>query len=236
MAASPNANSSMALNILMLHGKTQSGPLFHAKTRALEKYLIKTCAPVRLAFHYPTAPHRLHLRDIPDVDPALLQADDDGDDGEGAYTWWRKDESTGEYKGLDETWTFLSEYLDKKGPFAAAIGFSQGAGLAALLAAALEPARARPESFTAAFANNKHPPLKFAVAYCGFRAPNQEFRWLYEPPIQTPILSVLGSLDTVVDEKLARALVDACDGKRVLWHPGTNIPHQLPYYMRMCIM
>ncbi|KAK6344392.1 hypothetical protein TWF696_008028 [Orbilia brochopaga] len=213
--------NTIAMNILMLHGKTQSGALFYAKTRALEKHLIKICAPRRLAFHYPTAPHRLHLRDIPDVDPALLQSDDGDDDSEGAYTWWRKDEVTGEYRGIDETWRFLSDYLDKNGPFTGAIGFSQGAALAAILAAALEPARAdrKPASFAASF-KSTHPPLAFAVAYCGFRAPNEEYRWLYEPSIRTPVLNVLGSLDTVVDEKMMLALVAACAGKRVLWHPG----------------
>ncbi|KAJ6259589.1 hypothetical protein Dda_5227 [Drechslerella dactyloides] len=207
-----------ALNILMLHGKTQSGALFYAKTRALEKHLSKICAPTRLAFHYPTAPHRLYLRDIPDVDPSLLQSDDDSD---GMYTWWRKDEVTGEYKGIDETWKFLSDYMDKNGPFIGAIGFSQGAGLAAILASALEPGRQaqKPSNFAAAIAS-AHPPLRFAVAYCGFKAPNEEYRWLYEPRIQTPVLNVLGSLDTVVDEKLMKGLVDVCEGNRVLWHPG----------------
>ncbi|EWC44310.1 hypothetical protein DRE_01136 [Drechslerella stenobrocha 248] len=204
-------------NILMLHGRSQSGALFRAKTRALEKHLIKLCAPANLTFHYPTAPHRLLLSDIPDVDPSLLQADEESD---GMYTWWNKDPATGTYHGFDETWSFLSDYLLANGPFIGTIGFSQGAGLAAILAAALDPSRHRPQLSAATFTAISHPPLKFAVAYCGFRPPNEEYRWLYEPPIRTPVLNVLGSLDTVVDEKLARALVDACEGGRVLWHPG----------------
>ncbi|EGX49905.1 hypothetical protein AOL_s00076g546 [Orbilia oligospora ATCC 24927] len=211
------AMASSPLNILMLHGKTQSGQLFYAKTRALEKHLIKVCAPSRLAFHYPTAPHRLYLRDIPDVDPALLQSDEESD---GMYTWWRKDETTGEYKGIKETWKFISEYLDKNGPFIGAIGFSQGAGLAAILASILEPSRPKPQSIISDGFSTTHPPLKFAVAYCGFKAPNDEYKWIYEPKIQTPVLNVLGSLDTVVDEKLMKGLVDVCEGGRVLWHPG----------------
>ncbi|KAF3931413.1 hypothetical protein ABW19_dt0201951 [Dactylella cylindrospora] len=209
-------SSSQPLNILMLHGHTQSGDLFYAKTRALEKHIVKVCSPTPLAFHYPTAPHRLYLRDIPGVDPKLLQSDEESD---GMYTWWRKDAATGEYRGMDEMWTFLSDYLDKNGPFIGAIGFSQGAGLAAILSSVLEPPRRdsplRPAKFT-----TSHPPLKFAVAYCGFRAPREELKWIYEPQIQTPVLNVLGSLDTVVDDKLAKALVEACEGERVLWHPG----------------
>ncbi|KAF3920365.1 hypothetical protein ABW20_dc0102111 [Dactylellina cionopaga] len=255
MASPPSSSSASAsapastsvLNILMLHGKTQSGQLFYAKTRALEKHLVKVCQPAaRLAFHYPTAPHRLYLRDIPDVDPSLLQSDEESD---GMYTWWRKDDVTGEYRGIGETWKFLSDYLDKnvnspllsnlpnrldstvrnfatlasriyQGPFIGAIGFSQGAGLAAILASILEPTRPRPDSLISDGFTTSHPPLKFAVAYCGFKAPNEEYRWMYEPKIQTPVLNVLGSLDTVVDEKLMKALVDVCEGNRVLWHPG----------------
>ncbi|KAG4415009.1 hypothetical protein IFR04_011830, partial [Cadophora malorum] len=43
-AATPTAgdNGLRKLKILMLHGYTQSGPLFHAKTRALEKLLTKS--------------------------------------------------------------------------------------------------------------------------------------------------------------------------------------------------
>ncbi|EPS38916.1 hypothetical protein H072_7319 [Dactylellina haptotyla CBS 200.50] len=215
--AAASSSSSTVLNILMLHGKTQSGQLFYAKTRALEKHLLKVCAPARLAFHYPTAPHRLYLRDIPDVDPSLLQSDEES---EGTYTWWRRDDVTGEYKGIGETWRFLSEYLDTNGPFIGAIGFSQGAGLAAILASILEPTRQRPASLAADGFTTSHPPFNFAVAYCGFKAPNEEYKWMYEPKIQTPVLNVLGSLDTVVDEKLMKALVDVCEGNRVLWHPG----------------
>ena len=66
------------LRILMLHGYTQSGPLFHAKTKALEKSLAKAFpaapAPGHLAthpggisLHYPTAPIKLSYADIPGV-------------------------------------------------------------------------------------------------------------------------------------------------------------------------
>ncbi|KJZ72529.1 hypothetical protein HIM_08053 [Hirsutella minnesotensis 3608] len=60
------------VKILMLHGFTQSGPLFRAKTRALEKLIAKTLAPSSLApvLFYPTAPNQLLARDIPGYQPA----------------------------------------------------------------------------------------------------------------------------------------------------------------------
>jgi predicted esterase len=83
------------------------------------------------------------------------------------------------------------------------LGFSQGAALAGMLAASLEPSRAWG---TAGLATT-HEPLAFAVCYSGFRAPGERCHGFYEPPISTPILHFIGSLDTVVEES-SIALVD----------------------------
>ena len=56
------------LRILMIHGYTQSGPLFRAKTRALEKKLLKAF-PAGVSLVYPTAPIRLAPADIPGFSP-----------------------------------------------------------------------------------------------------------------------------------------------------------------------
>lgn len=94
-----------------------------------------------------------------------------------------------------------------------------------MLVSLLEPTRPK-ASIPASFSTN-HPPLKFGVAYSGFRAPGPAYDYFYEPKITTPVLHFLGSLDTVVDEARSRALVDACEGgeKRVVYHPGG---HYLP--------
>ena len=66
-----------------------------------------------------------------------------------------------------------------------------------------------------------HPPLKFAVSYSGFASDIPEHRAFYVPKIKTPMLHVIGSLDTVVIEKRSLALVDACEEpRRVVYHPG----------------
>ncbi|KAL9099782.1 MAG: hypothetical protein Q9163_004769 [Psora crenata] len=75
-------------------------------------------------------------------------------------------------------------------------------------------------------------PLKFGIAYCGFRAPGEKYAAFYEPKIKTPILHVLGQVDVVVEETRARTLVDACEGGegRVLVHPGGHfVPSQKPW-------
>ncbi|KAF8436150.1 serine hydrolase FSH [Terfezia claveryi] len=54
------------IKILMLHGYTQSGPLFHAKTKALEKHLQKSLAALGgVQLVYPTGPIQLRIDDLP---------------------------------------------------------------------------------------------------------------------------------------------------------------------------
>ncbi len=114
------------------------------------------------------------------------------------------------------------------------LGFSQGGALAALVAAALEggasssssPPRAPPGpgpewAWVAALrVANGGRPLRFAAVYSGFWGPPPDLGWLYDPPIRTPTLHFLGSLDTVVDEERSQALVERCVDPIVLVHPG----------------
>ncbi|KAL1851890.1 hypothetical protein Plec18170_006193 [Paecilomyces lecythidis] len=103
-----------------------------------------------------------------------------------------------------------------------------------------------PESFESEVVS--HPPLKFALCYSGFRAPGPRYRGFYEhPAIQTPVLHVLGSLDSVVEESRSRALIEACAGEpekegKVVWHPGGHfLPSQRTYldaavlFIRKCL-
>ncbi|KAH0602224.1 uncharacterized protein H6S33_009892 [Morchella sextelata] len=105
------------LKLLFLHGYTQSGPLFHAKTKALEKLLLKSL-PAGTTLTFPTAPHLLKLSDLPGHTPAS----NEGGEEQSAdnWAWWRRSDATGEYTGLDETWAFLSKLLDSEAPSTAA--------------------------------------------------------------------------------------------------------------------
>ncbi|KAM7189962.1 Serine hydrolase (FSH1) domain containing protein [Rhypophila sp. PSN 637] len=156
------------VRILMLHGYTQSGPLFRAKTRALEKLMAKALAPLNLVPNmiYPTAPNRLRPSDIPGFGTSRehLESQDgqifmDGDKEEEAidsWAWFRKDEmnTDGRYRFLSEGMQSLAGAMkqDTDGVEAAeageggkedrvidgVIGFSQGGAMAALLASAME--------------------------------------------------------------------------------------------------
>lgn len=233
--SSPSA-SPRKLKILMIHGYTQNGPLFHAKTRALEKNLDKAFPsapkpgflplfPGGVELVYPTAPLKLSVNDIPgyDVDGATDDTEPE------AYAWWRRkgDGEPFRYEGLEQGFATLAAVIKEQGPFDGCIGFSQGGAAAGMLASVLEANRREafekqqsnggmryPESFendTGYVTDVIQEPLKFAVSYSGFSAaPNELYTAFYEPKIQTPMLHFIGSVDTVVDESRSLRLVDAC--------------------------
>ncbi|KAJ6259870.1 hypothetical protein Dda_5514 [Drechslerella dactyloides] len=208
--------------ILMLHGRTQSGDFFRVKTRKLEQHIIDSgCFSTRPIFHYPTAPHRLTFEGIPGVDPELLESDEE--DGY-MFAWWIGDDGTGDYTRPEETWRFLSDYLDTHGPFDGLVGFSQGAITSSMLTAALEPDRRKPAGFT-----TSHPPFKFVVAYSGFKGQG-ELNYLFDSPIRTPVLNVVGRYDTLVPTFASEDFIAGCVGHRSLWHPGGhNLVLKKPY-------
>ncbi|KAK6369731.1 Family of serine hydrolases 3 [Exophiala oligosperma] len=228
----PAAKDSPTIKVLMLHGYTQSGPLFHAKTRAMEKHLQKAFPGLSLS--YPTGPVQLRPKDVPGYDPT---SSDDPDSVE-AYGWWRRSDTSDppEYVRLEDGLETIAKVLETEGPFDGVIGFSQGAAMATMVASLLE-GESRKKAFEQArsksplaipypmsFERLNHPPLKFGAAYCGFRAPGERYRGFYEAPhVQTPFIHFIGSLDSVVEEARTQALVDATGGEgktQVIMHPG----------------
>lgn len=218
----------------MLHGYTQSGPLFQAKTGALRKTLQKSF-PAGCELVYPTAPLRL----TPADESFLAGAAKEGEDGEreeiDAWAWWRR-KGDGEpytYEGIETGLGTIADVLKAQGPFDGVVGFSQGGACAAMVASLLEPGRR--EAFEAktveggmrfpeSFEGEIHPPLKFAVSYSGFAARGMNpYHAFYEPKIKTKVLHFLGTQDVVVEEKRSLALVEACEhreDKYVVYHPG----------------
>lgn len=227
----PSPQSSSPVKILLLHGYTQSGQLFRAKTRALEKHLQKAFPGSRLS--YPTGPLRLKPSDVPGFDPSIAS---DSDDIE-AYGWWRRSNTADppEYVGLEDGLSEVAKTLATEGPFDGVAGFSQGAALAAMVASMLQGQRRKDAfqnsqtqsslsiPFPSSFTNLQHPPMKFCVIYSGFVAPGERYRAFYDPHISTPSCHFIGSLDSVVEESRCRALVDAFGAEpkaQLVFHPG----------------
>ena len=179
-------------------------------------------------FHYPTAPFALEhsgpsskLRDL-----------------HGQWAWWQSESIDGVYPGLETGLEALASVLNKEGPFDGAIGFSQGAAIAAMVASLLEEQRkdAFLESegdggiaYPAAFSTLDHPPLKFVISISGYAAPCREYHAFYHPRIHTQTLHVLGSSDMVVEEHASMKLVESCQGEEdgmtplVVYHPGGHV-------------
>jgi pimeloyl-ACP methyl ester carboxylesterase len=236
MAAAPPPSHPM--KILMLHGYTQSGPLFQAKTGALRKTLTKAF-PSGIDLVYPTAPIRLTPADESFLAPR--EGEDEQQEID-AWAWWRR-KGDGEpytYEGIEQGLAHIASVLKSEGPFDGVVGFSQGGAAAAMVASLLEPGRREafeklykeggmrfPEAFqedTGYMEGVIHPPLKFAVSYSGFAARGQNpYHAFYEPKITTPVLHFLGTQDVVVEEARSLALVKACthsEDKYVVYHPG----------------
>ena len=225
-------------------GYTQSGPLFHAKTRALEKHLQKHFPSTILI--YPTAPHVLNVADIPGYTPITSGSHADGPSE--AFGWWRrKGDDPIIYEGLEKGLDVIADTIRKEGPFDGVMGFSQGGAAAAMVASLLEDGEGRMRGYEAArqrggvgwpmsfLEDGEHgkmiqPAMKFAVVYSGFRAPGILYKGLYEPKMKTKTLHFLGQLDSVVDEGRSRALIDVCEHQEVVVHPGGHfLPSQRPW-------
>ncbi|PNY23073.1 Dihydrofolate reductase [Tolypocladium capitatum] len=214
------------LKILMLHGYTQSGPLFHAKTRSVEKLLIKTLAPSSLLpiLIYPTGPNRLLPKDIPGYQAPADGQDDDGWQPD-SWAWFRRDDATGTYRCFDEGMATIAGAIRDAGGVDGVCGFSQGAAVTGAVVAAMESDRPLPDGAAGDWARglreaNGRRPLRFAVSYSGFFGSVDMLKWCYDPKIKTPTLHYIGSLDTIVDESRSRGLIDRCEDPMVVVHPG----------------
>jgi hypothetical protein len=142
------------------------------------------------------------------------------------------------YEGIEGGIARIADAIAAEGPFDGVVGFSQGGCLAGMVASLLEDGRreafgaasaqdgtkiAYPSSFVRPDGRPIQAPLKFAIAYSGFAAPMKHYSAFYEPRIGTPTMHFLGSLDTVVEEKRSLALVECCQDKRVVTHPGGHL-------------
>ncbi|KAL0937216.1 serine hydrolase [Colletotrichum truncatum] len=223
----PAGNGKKEIRILMLHGYTQSGPLFRSKTRALEKLIAKLLGPFNLVptLFYPTGPCKLSPRDIPGFVPEE-SANGEPEEDLDAWGWWRKDEASGSYRFVDQgVSTAAAAIREAGGNIDGVLGFSQGGAFASVLTAMLEkPHREIPEELRSSAQElrdaNGGEPFKFSVIYSGFFATPDDLKWAYEPKIKTPTLHFIGSLDTVVDESRSQGLADRCEEPMVVVHPG----------------
>jgi fermentation-respiration switch protein FrsA (DUF1100 family) len=153
------------------------------------------------------------------------------------WAWWQARQPHSapfhEYVGLDRGLEHIARILEQDGPFDGVTGFSQGAAAAAMTASLLQPGRQKAfednaggMAFPPAFTRLSHPPLRFMVSYSGFASTFPGYAAFYKPLIATPSLHFLGTLDTVLEESWARALLESCEHRStgpdetLVVHPG----------------
>jgi predicted esterase len=214
----------------IIKGYTQSGPLFQAKTQRIKKLLEKSLAsaPIKtdpqingVDLFFPTGPFKVTSADL---NGAEVREDANG--------WWKLRERGEPQDGVLEGLDTVAKALKEHGPMDGVMGFSQGAALAAMVTSLLEEGRADAfaqvsdgMTYPPSFAELEHPPLKFGVCFSGLLNKHQKYTAFYEPKIQTQVLHVLGSMDTIVEESESLALAERCEdggAGMIIRHAGTH--------------
>ncbi|CAG8020326.1 unnamed protein product [Penicillium salamii] len=204
----------------MLHGHGQSDESFECKTRFLQKTLEEL-------FHATRAKGSASSRDVrfrylSGPFPANPDRPQDG-----CRAWGYGDYKSERIKGIEESIRSIMHILEHEGPFVGIIGFSSGAALAAIVASLLE-------------GNNKiqglnfkidHPPLSFVISFSGFRLESPDYQTVYYRKIETPILHVIGELDSMIEPSQTIDLANHCSNARIFKFFGCHyIPRNITHF------
>lgn len=162
----------MRTTLISLHGFTMNGDGLRQMLAELEARLAE-----ELDFVYPDAPHLASAASVAGMASAM-----------GGFRakppnrqWWNASDDHRVYAGWDATREALrAEAL--RHPSVGLLGFSQGAAVAAALAALSD--------------QGAFPPLRFVVLVAGFLPRADDLKPLFATPIEVPSLHVLGDKDS----------------------------------------
>ncbi|KAI8977729.1 serine hydrolase FSH [Trametes punicea] len=209
--------------VLMLHGYAQNATIFSKRMGALRKACGKD-----IDFVFVDAPHVLSPADLAEAfqtsnesssldDLGAPEAATGADPALAPRGWWNVDAARTKTVGLEDSILLLRDYLSRD-RYEGIFGFSQGAAMAALMAALLEKSDVYPPFLI----NGKppHPPFTFCIAAAGFRPKSPLCDSIFLPSYSTPTLHILGRNDVIVVEERSRTLLDVSHNKRVEYHDG----------------
>lgn len=190
------------VRILFLHGYGQNGEESYSKTASIRKALQNS------DFVVPNGAVELTSFDSDN----LADRDRDLSNVSPRYAWlYAKEDLTYDTINLEAIWHKLKPVLEQQGPFDGIMGFSQGAAAATAIVSILENR----------IFNVNHPPLKFAVLFCGARPLSTLHDSLYQD-IQTPSLHYIGQQDVMIPLERSLGLASCYDIAEICYHPGSH--------------
>ncbi|KAN0081308.1 Serine hydrolase FSH [Tylopilus felleus] len=202
--------------VLMLHGYAQNANIFSKRLGALRKAMDKDVEMV-----FVDGPIVLQPVDLDGHTANALGASEaTAETSDPALTpraWYKANPDRTVARGLEDALQTLRDVLlhDR---YVGIFGFSQGAAMAALLAALLE----RPHAYPAFLVNGgpPHPPFEFCVSVSGFKVNDPLASEIFGPSYATPTLHVLGKTDVIVVEERSKVLLNVSANARVEEHEG----------------
>lgn len=199
--------SQAKLRVLCLHGYGQDGDAFRAKSGSCRKDSKKL-----VDFEFVTSPHHI----VPGAGPGAGHPDHKAEEGAdpGRY-WWDFNSEASQMNGFEESVSFLAQIFEERGPFDGVLGFSQGAGMLAILMAKLQR-RELPTAIT----------FRFGCMVSGFLPRDSTYRAILEAqPLTIPSLHVYGETDNIIKPDRSQALASAWTptAATVLTHAGGHL-------------
>lgn len=206
--------------VLMLHGHSQNASIFSKRLGALRKSMGKGIEMVFVDGPIVLLPVDLDGASSTASLAALGASEANMTSSDPSTTpraWWKSNPEKTIAHGLEDSIIILRDILQRD-RYDGVFGFSQGAAMAALLAALLE----RPHSYPPFLIDGEapHPPFKFCVAVSGFKAPGSLSAETFGISYSTPTLHVIGRNDVIVIEERSKGLLDLSRNKRLEKHDG----------------
>ncbi|HEX6240107.1 MAG TPA: hypothetical protein VFZ61_04415 [Polyangiales bacterium] len=188
-------------SLIVLHGFRQNGAHLHAHLGPLRARL-----PESLQIHVPDGTRTCSPASLARLAPMLGR-----DNPEPHLCWWDATDDGSQYRGYEASRELLHTLLERAARPRGILGFSQGAGLAAIAAALAR--------------RGEFPALDFVVLAAGRKPRATALAPLFDTPVTLPSLHVMGTRDPSLPYSERLAVCFAAELCEVARWDG---PHVLP--------
>ncbi|KIK58669.1 hypothetical protein GYMLUDRAFT_86262 [Collybiopsis luxurians FD-317 M1] len=223
--------STTVKRVLVLHGYGSNGYIFSKRLSTLRKQCKST-----VEFVFIDAPHVLQAKDLFDDEPTEPEANSNPEDPNAVLRgWWKfADKEKNVPIGMEDSLIFLrgvlKEASEEGKQFDGFFGFSQGAVMAAVLAALLEDSSKYSDFLIDG--QPPHPPASFCVCAAGFLPTFLPASAILSPTseLKTRTLHICGLNDPIVPLAIAKRLTEITPNRRIETHDGGHfVPSKTPW-------